>query len=61
MAKEQRTVGVFSKDVKREATLLSQDSIKAAGESIGITQVPDQATNYLAEETTYRLKEVIQV
>ena len=53
--------GAFSKDSKREPVILAQESVKAFGESIGITQLPDQATNYLAEETTYRIKEIIQV
>lgn len=45
----------------KEQSVLGQESIKASGESIGITQIPDQATSYLAEETTYRIKEIFQV
>ena len=58
---EEGTGVVLSKDSKREGLLFSQDSIKASGESVGISQVPDQATNYLAEEATYRIREIIQV
>lgn len=39
----------------------SSESVKIIGESIGITHVPEQAMQYVAEETTYRLKEILQV
>ena len=40
--------------------LLSVDSIKIMGESIGITTLNDDAATRLAEDLEYRLKEVIQ-
>ena len=45
----------------KEQTTLGQESIKASGEAVGITQIPDQATSYLADEATYRIKEIFQV
>ena len=40
--------------------LLSVDSIKTMGESVGITTLNDDAATRLAEDLEYRLKEVIQ-
>ena len=40
--------------------LLSVDSIKIMGESVGITTLNDDAATRLAEDLEYRLKEVIQ-
>lgn len=40
--------------------LLSIDSIKTMGESVGITTLNDDAATRLAEDLEYRLKEVIQ-
>lgn len=42
-------------------TTLSQESIKVIAESIGVGNFPDEATKDLAEDVSYRLKEIIQV
>nr|CAB3266799.1 transcription initiation factor TFIID subunit 6 [Phallusia mammillata] len=38
----------------------SSESVKVIGESIGITHIPEQAMQYVADETSYRLREIIQ-
>ena len=40
--------------------LLPGDSIKIMGESIGVSNLSDDATARLSEDLEYRLKEVIQ-
>ena len=57
---EQKLSGGSSKE-KSESLVLGHDSIKATSESVGITQIPDHAIGYLAEEATYRIKEILQV
>jgi len=42
-------------------TTLSQESIKVIAESIGVGNLPDEAAKELAEDVTYRLKDIIQV
>jgi len=42
-------------------TTLSQESIKVIAESIGVGNFPDEAAKELAEDVSYRLKEIIQV
>lgn len=42
-------------------TTLSQESIKVIAESIGVATLPDEAAKDLAEDISYRLKEIIQV
>lgn len=42
-------------------TTLSQESMKVIAESIGIGILPDEAAKDLAEDISYRLKEIIQV
>uniref|UniRef100_H2YNM5 Transcription initiation factor TFIID subunit 6 n=1 Tax=Ciona savignyi TaxID=51511 RepID=H2YNM5_CIOSA len=39
---------------------IPQDSVKSIGESIGILQLPDHAMKYLSEETSFRVKEIVQ-
>ncbi|XP_012154259.1 transcription initiation factor TFIID subunit 6 isoform X2 [Megachile rotundata] len=41
-------------------TTLSQESIKVIAESIGVGNFPDEAAKDLAEDVSYRLKEIIQ-
>lgn len=48
------------KEVKQNAHL-SAESIKVIAESIGISGLPDAAGTYLAEDCTYRLKQIVQV
>ncbi|XP_078486915.1 transcription initiation factor TFIID subunit 6 isoform X1 [Ciona intestinalis] len=45
---------------KSASLYFSVDTVKAIGETAGILQLPDHATKYLSEETTFRLKEIIQ-
>lgn len=42
-------------------TTLSQESMKVIAESIGVGNLPDEAAKDLAEDVSYRLKEIIQV
>lgn len=42
-------------------TTLSQESIKVIAESIGVGNFPDEAAKELAEDVSYRLKEIVQV
>lgn len=42
-------------------TTLSQESIKVIAESIGLGTLPDEAAKDLAEDVSYKLKEIIQV
>ncbi|KAM0728043.1 Transcription initiation factor TFIID subunit 6 [Formica fusca] len=41
-------------------TTLSQESVKVIAESIGVGNFPDEAAKDLAEDVSYRLKEIIQ-
>ncbi|XP_032669531.1 transcription initiation factor TFIID subunit 6-like [Odontomachus brunneus] len=41
-------------------TTLSQESIKVIAESIGVGNFPDEAAKELAEDVSYRLKEIVQ-
>ena len=43
------------------ASTLSLDSVRVAAESVGVCGVPDDAIRELAEDTTYRLRQIIQV
>ena len=40
---------------------LTADSIRTIGESVGVGGLPDAAVTYLAEDCTYRLKQIVQV
>lgn len=42
-------------------TTLSQESMKVIAESIGVGNLPDEAAKDLAEDVSYRLKEIVQV
>lgn len=42
-------------------TTISQESIKVIAEGIGVGNFPDEAAKDLAEDVSYRLKEIIQV
>ena len=42
-------------------TTLSQESMKVIAESIGVGNLPDEAAKDLAEDVSYRLKEILQV
>ena len=42
-------------------TTLSTESMKVIAESIGVGNLPDEAAKDLAEDVSYRLKEIIQV
>ena len=49
---------------KKEAKVtanLTQESIKIMSESVGVTGLPDDAATRLAVDTTYKLKQIIQV
>jgi len=48
------------KDSKHVGNLTSE-SVKVISESIGISGLPDAAGTYLAEDCTYRLKQIVQV
>lgn len=51
----------MSENESMYGTTLSQESIKVIAESIGVGNFPDEAAKDLAEEVSYRLKEIIQV
>lgn len=40
---------------------LTSESVRVVGESVGISGLPDAAAAYLAEDCTYRLKQIVQV
>ena len=40
---------------------LTAESIKTVSEAVGIVGLPDDAATQLAEDCTYRLKQVVQV
>lgn len=51
----------MSENESMYGTTLSQESIKVIAESIGVGNFPDEAAKELAEDVSYRLKEIIQV
>ncbi|XP_076804470.1 transcription initiation factor TFIID subunit 6-like [Clavelina lepadiformis] len=58
---ESKTPGFWTKNCEKSGlAAVSTDSIKAAAESIGISQLPDQVSVRLANETTFRIKEIFQ-
>ena len=40
---------------------LTGESVRMVAESVGISGLPDTAASYLAEDCTYRLKQIVQV
>ncbi|XP_014481851.1 PREDICTED: transcription initiation factor TFIID subunit 6-like isoform X2 [Dinoponera quadriceps] len=50
----------MSENESMYGTTLSQESIKVIAESIGVGNFPDEAAKELAEDVSYRLKEIIQ-
>jgi hypothetical protein len=42
-------------------SILSKDTIKAIGESVGLNAVSDEVAQALAADTEYRIREIIQV
>lgn len=40
---------------------LPGESIKVIAESVGISGIPDDAASVLAEDSSYRLKQIVQV
>ena len=40
---------------------ITGDSVRVVSEAVGITGLPESAAAYLAEDCTYRLKQVVQV
>ena len=40
---------------------MTGDSVRVVSEAIGITALPEAAANYLADDCTYRIKQVVQV
>lgn len=51
----------MSENESMYGTTLSQESIKVIAESIGVGNFPDEAAKDLAEDVSYRLKEIVQV
>lgn len=47
-------------DSDLSSSTLSIDSAKVIAETIGITSLPDDASKYIADETSYRLKVIVQ-
>ena len=48
-------------DQERKYVQLSPDSVVLAGESVGITNLPGTVTRALAEDASYRVREVVGV
>jgi hypothetical protein len=42
-------------------TSLSLESVKVIAESVGIGNLPDEAAKQLADDVSYRLKQIVQV
>jgi transcription initiation factor TFIID subunit 6 len=42
-------------------SILSKDTIKAIGESVGLSNISDEVAQALAADTEYRIREIIQV
>jgi Transcription initiation factor TFIID, subunit TAF6 (also component of histone acetyltransferase SAGA) len=42
-------------------TSLSLESIKVIAESVGVGNLPDEAAKLLADDVSYRLKQIVQV
>jgi len=40
---------------------IGSESVKVISESVGIVGLPDDASSHLAEDCTYRLKQLVQV
>lgn len=40
---------------------ISAETIKVIAESVGINGIPDDAAGVLAEDSSYRLKQIVQV
>ena len=45
----------------RVASVLPAESIKVIAESVGVSGLADEASSFLAEDISYRLKLIIQV
>ncbi len=45
----------------RVTSHLSPESMRVLAETVGIAGLPDEASNAMADDITYRLKQVIQV
>lgn len=45
----------------RVGACLSSESMKVIAESIGIANLPDEAAKDLADDVSYRLKQIVQV
>lgn len=56
-----QNISTMSENESMYGTTLSQESIKVIAESIGVGNFPDEAAKDLAEDVSYRLKEIIQV
>ena len=42
-------------------TSLPMESVKVIAESVGVANLPDETAKQLADEVSYRLKQIIQV
>lgn len=42
-------------------TSLSLESVKVIAESVGVGNLPDEAAKQLADDVSYRLKQIVQV
>ena len=47
-------------DKQGEKCELNHESVKAAAESVGINNISEEASSLLAEDATYRIKQVLQ-
>ena len=50
-----------SEPAKKQKAGLTQESIKVIAESIGVSHLPDEAALMLAEDVSFRLKNLSQV
>lgn len=46
--------------IERKVSILSHESMKVIGESVGLASLPDEASYVLAEDATFRLKLLVQ-